>query len=58
MSKFQFTVKELQDYISVEIAYFCRDNMFELNDAPMDYDDHFDYIVNLYYKYLEERGRE
>jgi len=47
--------KELQNYIQTEIAYFCRDNMFELNKHPMDYDDHFDYIIQVYQEWQEKR---
>lgn len=57
MRKIDMTYEELQTYMSVEIAYFCRDNMFRLEDHPMDYDDHFDYIVKIYNEYVKERGK-
>ncbi len=55
MKNIDMTRKELENYMATEIAYFCRDKMFELNDHPMDYDDHFDYIIALYKKWLKEQ---
>lgn len=37
-----------------EIAEFVRDNMGELENHPMDYQEHFDYIKDLYIKWLKE----
>lgn len=53
-SKIQFTQQELDEYISSMVAEFVRDNMFELNKHPMDYQEHYDYIKELYIKWLKE----
>lgn len=45
---------DLEEYIANTVAEFVRDNMFELNDHPMDYQDHFEFIKQLYMKWLEE----
>ncbi len=47
---------KLQDYTASQVAQFVRDNMFELNKHPMDYQDHYDYIIKLYEKWLEEQA--
>ena len=54
MNKSELTEYELVDYVANCVAQFCRDNMFELNNHPMDYQDHYDYIYELYKKYLDE----
>ncbi len=53
-SKIQFTQDELQEYISHEVADFVRDSMFELEHHPMDYQDHYEYIRELYIKKSNE----
>lgn len=50
----ELTAIQLQDYCANEIAEFVRDNMSELNDHPMDYQEHFDYIKDIYIKWLKE----
>lgn len=46
--------EDLYDYVASEIAQFVRDNMFELNNHPMDYQDHYDYIVKVYARWAKE----
>ena len=50
----ELTAIQLQDYCANEIAEFVRDNMGELENHPMDYQEHFDYIKDLYIKWLKE----
>ena len=57
MNKQEVTFKsfdELYDYIGQYVADFVRDNMFELNDHPMDYQDHYDYIIKLFKEHGEQ----
>jgi len=44
--------EELNAYIGNMVAEFARDNMFELDKHPMDYQEHHDYIVELFNKWL------
>lgn len=53
-SKIELAQVELQEYAANEIAEFVRDNMFELNKHPMDYQEHYEYIKELYIKWLKE----
>lgn len=46
------SAEQLQYYIASIIADFVRDNMFELNKHPMDYEDHYEYIIKLYTAYM------
>lgn len=49
---------DLEFHTACQVAGFVRDNMFELNKHPMDYQDHFDYIIKLYEKWLKEQVAE
>lgn len=46
---------DLQGYIATEVAMFVRDNMFELEKHPMDYQDHFDFIYELFIEWEKHR---
>lgn len=50
----ELTAIQLQEYCANEIAEFVRDNMAELEKHPMDYQNHFEYIKELYIKWLKE----
>lgn len=54
--KMEFTWDELHEYVYDQVANFVRDNMFELNKHPMDYGDHYDYVVRLYIDYVNQFG--
>ena len=41
-----------------EIAEFVRNNMAELNQHPMDYQDHYEYILGVYQRWLEREETE
>lgn len=43
----------MQEYVANEIAEFVRDNMPGLLEHPFDYDDHFEYIKQLYFNWLK-----
>lgn len=45
--------KELQEFIANQVADFCRDEEFAINEHPMDYDSHFWYIRDLYLTWLD-----
>lgn len=49
---------DLNTYVANQVAEFVRDNMFELKDHPMDYQDHFTYIIKVYAKWLDEQGKD
>ena len=58
MKKIEMTWEELHEYVADQVSNFCRDNMFELNDHPMDYGDHKDYIEQLYKDYVNQFGAD
>lgn len=59
MSKIEFeNWDELQEFVSNQIAEFVRDNMFELNDHPMDYDSHYQYIIDVYEQHLKRLAED
>ena len=39
---------KLEEYIANRVAEFVRDNMPKLEDAPFDYEDHYNYIFLVY----------
>lgn len=49
------TADDLDNYVTACIAEFVRDNMFELNNHPMDYQDHYDHIVDTYQAWQKQQ---
>lgn len=59
MSKIEFeNWDELQAFVSNQIAQFVRDNMHELNNAPTDYNDHYQYIIDTYEQHLNRLSED
>lgn len=54
--KMGFNWSELHEYTADQVASFVRDNMFELEKHPMDYQDHYEYIRTLYIDYINQFG--
>lgn len=49
-------VEELQEYVSGIVASFVRDYEHNIEEHPIDYDDHWWFIKELYMVWLEDEG--
>jgi hypothetical protein len=49
-------VEKLQEYVSGAVASFIRDHEDDIQKHPIDYDDHWWFIKELYLAWLEDDG--